>query len=253
MIRSELGEANGRAVLSDFMRDKNAVTGEYSIVPTMFEEKNPSKNCYDCHKSPVLPVQPKAVYGLDSQGLLSEAAANADSGPGELNSKVARYGKCEFESMDQNAYGPCIGPLDRERSDSFIRAAAGETVLSKSSINRIRQAMNCSACHNSFAIINFPLAVKTNIGDAFPDKKIGVVQTFVENGWMPPRNNLSPSERHALWKCLNTEYFDPTTQSGVLIDWLRGGDPEILGEVGLEPQRRSAVSGKQSQTCMMRP
>jgi hypothetical protein len=56
---------------------------------------------------------------------------------------------------------------------------------------------------------------------AFKDGK-GMVQTYVDQGLMPPGADLTPIERRALWRCLMTEYFDPTSNSGLLEDWLRG-------------------------------
>jgi hypothetical protein len=49
-----------------------------------------------------------------------------------------------------------------------------------------------------------------------------MIETYIEEGWMPPDNHLSADERQALWKCLMEEYFDLNQQSGLLIDWLKG-------------------------------
>jgi len=220
--RTSGGNAPGSGYLADFMRDVDPRTGELSIVPTMLESKNPSKNCYDCHKSPVLPIQPKSVFGFDSVGRLTPKEVGAISEVEAVNARIANYGKVELTSMDTDAYGPSIGPISRDRPDAFIRSASGDPSLSSESVVRIRNSMSCASCHDRFAKLNYPQAVSSNIGFLVFEQKVGLVQTFVENGWMPPRSDLSPSERKALWKCLELEYLTPRAQTGVFVDWLRG-------------------------------
>jgi len=219
--KSSVSDDN-KAYIVDFMRDKDEQTGEYSIVPTMLEKKNPSKNCYDCHKSPVLPIHPKTRYDFDEQGRLIAQEINSDRKVELLNDRISEYGQVEFGSMDTNAFGPSIGQPRLVRTREFIREASGQPLLSEESCDRIRDAMQCSKCHDSVGKLNYPQAVKSNVANLVFEEKQSLVQSYIENGWMPPKTYLSSAERHALWLCLDKEYFDPRECSGRLVDWLKG-------------------------------
>jgi hypothetical protein len=214
---------SNKAYLADFMREKDSASGEIKIIPTYLMEKDPSKNCYDCHKSAVLPIQPKTEFTFDAQGKMIENPNGIGVLPAlVINRKIRRYGLSDFGPMKTNAYGPTLGPDDKQRVIDFIANTTKDIPIDSTSYPKIISAMNCASCHNDFAKINYLQAVRSNRDvKAFESGK-GIVQTYIEKGWMPPRNTLSQNERTALWKCLMTEYFNPTNNSGILVDWLKG-------------------------------
>lgn len=215
-----------RAYFSDFLRERDARTGTFSIRSTFTLTPNPSENCYECHKSAVLPIRPAVEYDFAADGRLVEKLAGAGELPKAVNQRIKGYGPPDFGVQDVAAYGPCLGPAEVERTDEFIRAASEVRSLADESIGKIRAAMNCAACHDQFAAINFPQAVRSNRD---PDSLLGghgMVQTYIEKGWMPPNNHLTADERTALWKCLMTEYLDLKTGRGLLADWLKNKPPQ---------------------------
>jgi hypothetical protein len=212
---------NASSVMVDFMRNPGP-SGEIRIEPTMLLANSPSKNCYNCHKAPVVPVHPALQYEFDDAGALREKAHQDAALLATLNCRIASYGKVEMRPVDIQGYGPCIGPVDRVRSDAFIRSASG-TNISDESIQRVRDAMNCAQCHDSFAPINYPQAIDIDGNRRAFRRGMGLTATFVEDGVMPPGNVLTPVERKALWRCLTKEYFDPQRREGLLIDWLKAG------------------------------
>jgi Bacterial extracellular solute-binding protein len=54
----------------DFLRQEDPQSDQINIVPTMLLAKNPSKNCYECHKTGVLPIHPNVEYTFDTGGKL---------------------------------------------------------------------------------------------------------------------------------------------------------------------------------------
>ena len=219
IVKSKSGE-QAKAFPADFIRWKDPL-GSYRLVSTTRLSKNPSKNCYDCHKSAVIPIRPELEYEFDPAGNLIRKERKVGEIPLLVNARIRAYGKLDLGPQDNAAYGPSIGPPDRKRTESFVRDEGG-TDLSDESVRRIQSAMACGGCHNSFAPINYPEAIRTDRDVKSVKSKMGIAQTFVEKGWMPPGNDLTPEERKALWRCLTKEYYDPETGSGLLVDWLRG-------------------------------
>lgn len=213
------GANEGKATLMDFLRETDPATGQIELTPTPLLRDNPSNNCYDCHKTALIPIKPEQEYTLNPDGDLKPAATNETSDA--LNAKMRAYGPLRLACQLPTSYGPSIGPLGRERSEDFIRAASG-AVLSTESVQRIRASMNCASCHDAIGPINYPLAVRSSRDVlAFKTDK-GLVESYIEKGYMPPGNTLTDAERHALWLCVSKEYYNPHTRSGVFVDWLRG-------------------------------
>jgi len=213
------------AYMVDYMRHRESQSGQIDLVPTMKLPHNPSKNCYDCHKSPALPIRPETEYVFDTEGHLVPKTVGVGETTKRLNTRIRAYGNDQTGVQDLKAYGPSIGPASRQRSDDYVRALVPEMKLTDAAVAKIKGSMKCSSCHDSFAPLNYLLAVRTNRDEeAFKDHT-NMVQTYVKKGWMPPGNTLSPTERSALWKCLSREYFDPAFGSGVFVDWLKGSAP----------------------------
>lgn len=212
-----------RTYFMDFFRSRTPKTDEIKIVPTALLPANPSKNCYDCHKSGVLPIHPEAQLEFLEDGKMA-AKSPVLSVFRQLNSHIRSYGTQDRGDQDLLAYGPTLAPKGSEHSLELIRQATEGLDLKEESLVRIKAAMNCGSCHEDFAPINYPQAVQTK-GDltAFKRKE-GMLRTYVENGWMPLNNDLTPAERKGLWRSLIKGYFDAENQSGTLIDWLKGID-----------------------------
>ena len=221
VLRDPSAQNESQGFFSDFMRDRDPATGAFSLNPTSLMSPCPSKNCYDCHKSAVLPIRPKAVFRFDEGGkLVASEAPNAT--PEILNAIIFGYGRSSFSHLDAGAYGPCLAPLGKSRPDAFIAVSTRDHPLPVESYARIRANMKCSGCHEGLAQLNGLLALGSDQDVHGFEAKMGLAQTYVEKGYMPPGNTLSPTERHALWECVAKEYFDSKTKSGLFVDWLRG-------------------------------
>lgn len=208
---------------SDFMRMKDAASDQYSVVSNFTMPNNPSHNCYSCHKSSVLPIHPACEYDFDTNGKLVPKTTGVGLAPAEVNGLIAGYGQPNFSPQDTGAYGPGLGPeTNPKRTDEFIKAATSGLDLPASSYRVIRDAMKCSKCHNDFAAINYPQAVRTDLDPGAILDKNGIVHSYIEQGLMPRDQHLSAVEREALWKCLMKEYYDGEAQQGILYEWLKG-------------------------------
>ena len=223
MIVIERGTDPGseaRAYFMDFLRVRDPLTGRIRLEPTVNLAPSPSQNCYDCHKSSIIPIFPEAEYRFLPTGRLETVA---ESRAADFNRRIRGYGKAPMGHQDRGAYGPCIGEPGLTRTDDFIRSAAGDPDLADASIAKIRSAMGCASCHDAFAPLNFVEPVETDRETRSMKLKKGLAQTFVEEGRMPPGNDLNSRERRALWKALSKEYLDLPTGRGTFVDWLRGG------------------------------
>ena len=208
--------------LCDFMRDRDPSTGEIRINSNHLVKNSASKNCYDCHKTAVLPIHPKNLYSFSSAGKLEAQPEVQNSTLNQLNAMIFQYGKTNYSFLDAENFGPTIGTVGPNRSDEFISEATNDAPIPFESIARVKAAMNCAKCHSDFARINYPLAVRSDQEARSFESKKALVRTTIELGIMPPKNDLNDKERHALWRCLSKEYLDLNTQKGTFIDWLKG-------------------------------
>jgi hypothetical protein len=209
----------------DFVRRKDS-SGTYRIIPTVFLPDRPSHNCYDCHKAAIIPIKPELEYTFDEGGHMIIKTAGVGVIPGEVNKRIQDYGLPAFGLLDIYQYGPELGPKARlQRTTQFVQSCSVGTATDLLSAQKIRLAMNCAKCHDDFAKIDYLQAVRSNRDVlAFSKSQQGMVQTYIEKGWMPPGIPMTTDQRHSLWNCLMKEYFDPNTRTGVLVDWLMGTD-----------------------------
>ncbi len=208
-----------KAFLVDFMRERDS-SRLWSIRPNMLAAKNPSKNCYDCHKSPVLPLYPKQIIRFDSTDSHVDAEALAIAT--KLNERITNYQSCPIEYLPSDAYGPSIGSRALT-DDDIVRANDGHSISLKSE-TRIKDASRCDKCHREANSINYPAAIDTNIGFLNFEAKKGFAQTLIDKGLMPPQSSLSIDERRILWRCLSLNYLrqsDLGDPIGQLVDWLK--------------------------------
>jgi hypothetical protein len=209
----------------DFVRRKDS-SGVYQITPTVLLPDRPSNNCYDCHKAAILPIKPELEYAFDQSGHLVVKTAEVGLIPDTVNQRIQDYGLPDFGLLDIYQYGPELGPATLpERTTQFVQDCSVGTATDLISVQKIRIAMNCAKCHDDFAKIDYLQAVRSNRDVlAFSKLKQGMVQIYIEKGWMPPGIPMTTDQRHSLWNCLMKEYFDPNTRTGVFIDWLKGKD-----------------------------
>lgn len=210
------------AYFTDFFREYDRASDTITPEPTFLMAPNPSQNCYDCHKSAVIPIRPKATYRFESDGRMVEDDGSADL-LARLDRLIGTYGESELGHMDSSAYGPSLGAAARVRTDEFIEAATADHPIPLSSYAAIKENMKCAACHESFGKLNYLLGVRSDGDIKSFEAKHGLVQSFIEQGFMPPGNSLNAAERHALWECVSKEYFNPAKGTGAFVNWLKGG------------------------------
>jgi hypothetical protein len=209
----------------DFVRRKDSM-GVYQITSTVLLPDRPSNNCYDCHKSGILPIRPELEYTFDSAGHMIAKTDGVGIIPSEVNRRIQNYGLPDFGLLDIYQYGPELGPATlQRRTTAFVRSCSVGTATDPISTQKILLAMNCAKCHDNFAKIDYLQAVRSNRDVlAFSKLQQGIVQTYIEQGWMPPGISLTADQRRSLWNCLMKEYFDPNTRTGIFVDWLKGKD-----------------------------
>jgi hypothetical protein len=235
-VRS-LGERRKTEVyLVDFRRLENKTTSKMTMVPRT-DLGLAEFACSHCHKSPVLPLHPARTYEFSGKDLV-EAGDKFDDVIYTLNQRIeSDYGPPNFGPwLDVTDFGPGIGPLI-DRSDAYLKSCSKGLDVR---LDRVREAMNCSSCHNgqSMGVINYPQATFSTVDTEFltfpagslpNDERVrDILSVYIEEGLMPPpalqsqtQNDLTPDERSALLSCLMTEYFDPQTRTGLLVDWLK--------------------------------
>jgi hypothetical protein len=217
----------------DFFRQRDTSTNKIIIVPTVLTPERPSKNCYDCHKTSVVPIYPALEYRFSANGTLVPKSDGVGFLPARLNRLIEGYGAQNYAGVqDLDAYGPGLGPVGQSRPEKDLRSAAQSLgiTLTPRSYDNVRKAMNCAECHDSsFSRVNYLQGVRSNRDVLAFERHEGILQTYLEEGWMPPgpgpeltSNALTLNERRVLWKALTLEYLDLDRQSGVFIDWLKG-------------------------------
>jgi hypothetical protein len=169
-------------------------------ISTRLAEGRGLENCYRCHKTGVLGLNPKPDF---------KPASLIPGTPGpklvdEINLIAKKYGNSRVDQIDSRAFGPAIGPVGAQsRDDSFFKSCAKD--LSRDSYPRIRKAMDCASCHdgNTKGILNWPMGLED----------VKIFSTFTRDR-MPPHSKLTPDEKLALTQCLLTEYYGPDYDKG---------------------------------------
>ncbi len=188
---------------------------------TRFEKTGRTENCALCHKTSPLGIHPAEEYVLATDGRLVLNTTNPGEKTKILNDRIETYGPPHFKDwMRVSDFGPTIGPTGRQRDMAFMRACTSRQMLSDASITNVQRSMRCSSCHHEEFLgpLNYPQSLKTDVTSR-------QIKEYIVQGWMPPNNRLTTSEREALYSCLTQEYHDPTTQTGLLLDWLKGEAP----------------------------
>ena len=179
-------------------------------VSTRLKEAGRLENCYDCHKSHILPITPEPA---------SFDQSKFETLVKKVNARMGSYGSMAYPGLTPEAYGPGMGPADKVRSDAYLTACTG--VADKSSLARLRDAMRCTDCHDGYTrgTLNYPSG-KSNQLSFF---KTSLLHSYVvKNQKMPPGEELSQTERNALASCLVKEYYDGVgSEAGIFPAWLQ--------------------------------
>jgi hypothetical protein len=221
VARVHLPNGEVHSYFVDLLRHKNPLTGEFWLSSTYSMKPMPSSNCFNCHKTAVISIHPRSLLRFDRHGT-TEVAADGDEQVAKLNRMAQSYRGPEKLFVDPQDYGPSLGSGTREILDAELSTVAGQNHIDAVSLDRIRKSADCTACHGEFAPLNFDLSVSTDRDASSFESKRGIAQTYIENGYMPPGNRLSPEERRVLWIGLSRAYFDPKTGQGAFVDWLKG-------------------------------
>lgn len=205
----------------DFIRVKK--DDEVSLKPAIIG--NHSKNCYDCHKSAVISIQPKFELDFINGQALRKQSINREI-VDELNEIIFSYKKFgipDWGPINLAAYGPSMGNDAVDRSDEFIARATSDLTLDSSSIAKIKSAMKCAECHSKFAPLNYLQALphERDISGTF-QRRESMIKTHILEGWMPPDENLTVAEREGLYRSLIEEYANLDKLEGSFFSWLRG-------------------------------
>lgn len=219
---------NGQADWMDYWR---MYDGDHIRLPSRVLAGHKTINCYHCHKTPVVPIHPATEYRLSDTGSLQPQSAGTGGIVARLNAEIRGYGPAAFNGLlDAGAYGPALGDPARHRGPRFMARCTEPYRLARDAVERVRRSMTCGSCHDGddVSAINYPQAMLTDQDVnvlKHPDSGVSaaLVPTYIRQGLMPPKSKLrGAAEREALINCLMMDYFDPTTTSGALVDWLRG-------------------------------
>lgn len=214
-------EREAHVYFMDFIRERQAESDVIELKPTAVE--NHSKNCYDCHKAAVISIRPKSGLDvIDGNLVRTSVREKLLDEINKVASEYEEYGRPDWGYIDLDSYGPSLGPEEYVRTDEFFDGIVEEYGLDSSSYPRLREAMECSWCHEDFAPLNYLQAVpnERDLSGTFRRKE-SMVRTSIVDGWMPPDNDLSSVEREVLYEALAAEYANLDTYQGVFFDWLR--------------------------------
>jgi len=158
-------------------------------------------SCHQCHRTGAMPLVPVAGSKL--------ITLNKGTDPVKqlawFNDRVADTANAVSDSIDVQGFGPSLGEFNpKQRTDQFVVRCSGNPQLSKTSLVKIKKAMNCSSCHDGDLVGALDYPVLTDDSTA---AGIRVAETFIKSGHMPPGENLSTEERDALFECLIYEYY----------------------------------------------
>lgn len=193
----------------DFWRVRK--NGEIQL-STRLKVKGGLENCYQCHKSALLPITPDpAVFDEKRFGKTVKL----------VNRLMAGYPDLKLFGIDPADYGPGIGPLDSAtRTPGFMMACAAGKVSDPKRLEAIRAAMNCQSCHDGSkrGLLNYPSGMLAQPAS----RKSLVHQYIVDHGRMPPgQTHLTRDERMALAECLRKELYETSDSApGLLKTWL---------------------------------
>ena len=180
-----------------------------------------SEPCYRCHEYPLLQIKPA------TDSTLSDASIHQIA---EVNSVVRQYASAKIADFTSTDLGPVVGQrvnLGRShlKDDAFLRSCGGNQLKDDASIERVRAAMNCAACHDGSKHV--ALHYLSALPDQFPTGANLVKQATFHDAEMPPQSSLNGDERAVLSQCLSKTISSPSDLSGELERWLLQSDCSV--------------------------
>ncbi len=193
-----------RARMKDFWRIR---TNKGIQLSTRLDQKGRLENCYQCHKTPLLPIEPdRADFDEKRFG------ANVKL----VNQLMGDHTDLKYDGLNMDDYGPGLGPVDaKTRTKDFMLSCAGGKVTDEKRLEVIAKAMNCQNCHDGSqrGVLNYPSAKVKQPTSQKPLTRHYVV----DYEKMPPGEKLSQPEREALHECLRRELYGTGDQEPGLL------------------------------------
>jgi hypothetical protein len=187
--------------------------GSVKVSTRLKESGEPLENCYECHKSAVLPITPKPE-SFDQERFADRVK--------KVNGFMGAYGAMDVHGIDVKDYGPAMGPRDFPgRTEAFFDVCAGrKNGVARSRYPVIASSMNCAKCHDGEGRgeLNYP-----SLRRGLPLRSTMVERYVVTHRKMPlGAKSLAENERRAIVDCLKTEYYEGFDKVPALMElWLR--------------------------------
>lgn len=236
--------------------------GDISVYTRYKATNGDTGNCQQCHKAPVIGIHTDHVFEFASpqsppravtdkarrDKMLQEVNGFAD-GYAAPNPVTSTNGDDAYAQPSN--YGPELGPVNKTRSDAFMKSCTSGMGLTASSVHRVKESMQCAECHKAtdMGVINFPMATqRTPVEVLVPGKTWpNLVYRYINRGLMPPPGEgvkppLGAMERKALFNCLTLEYHNPRTRKGLFADWLNEVPPPAVAAKPAHPQSMATMA-----------
>ncbi|MDC3956779.1 hypothetical protein [Polyangium jinanense] len=196
-----------RARLKDFWRKRD---GGRIEIGTRLDETGIAENCYACHKQATLPITPDPLQ-FDETRFGEKLRA--------VNARMASHGAIDLDGFTRSDYGPPMGPRTSPLRTPEFLAACSAGLVEPERLARLGEAMQCAHCHDGLlrGELNYPSGIRLQPQGGT------LVSFYVVNHQKMPLGvtDLSVSERKALVKCLNDEYYRGFgEQPGLLEAWM---------------------------------
>ena len=216
-------------VLLDWYRVYN---GDSISIESRRELTGVTGNCQQCHKVSVIGIHPTNAWAVEGGKLtpLNDLKGTLANLNGMINYRSPNQSTGEIHDAisDPTRYGPVLG-MEEDRmktKPAFMRSCTAGLGLTPASVRLVAANMQCATCHSPEKIgaINFPMATQRTKALVLDDLHWpNLIYRYIKSGQMPPGDGdkLSDHEREALFNCLTLEYFDPKTQTGRFVGWLK--------------------------------
>jgi hypothetical protein len=177
------------------------------------ETSAPVNRCLTCHRAGIMPIAQadpanSSVFSYSKQHSSTEIISwfNRSVAPLYANVNMAGANTVDIPL-------PQIGEVNPPgRTDDFINYCAYFAGQNKR-IGAIKSAMNCANCHdgdseNGVGKVSFMSLDFSSYDYMNPPVDADLtIKTLIENGVMPPNNDLTDKERKDLYVCLKMEYY----------------------------------------------
>jgi hypothetical protein len=168
----------------------------------------PQVTCFVCHRTGAMPIVP-------DDGIAPISYTSGKSGTEVIrafNQQIRNTATATPPSINSKSLGPMIGAIDPPtRTDDFVKSCFTKPGFTQTSVNKVKQAMNCAECHDGQSVgrLTFPLGMDAspNTEDEDLFNPGDVLNQMLAAKHMPPGANLSDDESVALAVCIGKEYY----------------------------------------------